>query len=634
MNSKIAVAGGLAAGALLLDRKLQISADIQRVIALGPLLKDIKDMSPKTGRTLTNCYAEAAAKWPHKDAFYFIDEDRRMTFLELDRRSNQVANLLMRRGFAKGDICALYMSNRPEFVVSWLAMCKIGVQGALINYNLRQRSLRHCVKISQAKGLLYSVDLEEAIQEIDDDGDGFEGALQLLCVGGATAVKSGESVDAELAATSDAPPDPALIADITPNDTCFFIYTSGTTGLPKAAVIKHIKCYLSAAAFCGTYKVTHEDRIYTTLPLYHSAGGMIGVGMMCFSGATLCLRSKFSARNFWKDVHSTRATVMQYIGELCRYLLNAPPSEYDTGHQMRLAIGNGLRPDIWKEFVSRFGLKEIGEFYGATEGNVAFMNHFHAGDETAVGAIGHTGTLFRKFQGWKIVKFDVVEEEPVRGAGGFCQECESMEAGELIAPIEFGNPMKDFVGYHGNKKATDSKIMRDVFAKGDVYFRTGDLIAANYDTGYVYFVDRIGDTFRWKSENVSTTEVSETASTFPGVVEVNVVGVEVPGKDGRACMAAMLLEGGQTPEAIAAFDWDGFATHCRKQLPSYAVPLFVRVLPEVEITGTFKHRKVEVRKEGIDLALAKDPLRWLQGDTFVPFDQAAHDSITSGQAKL
>ena len=253
-------------------------------------------------------------------------------------------------------------------------------------------------------------------------------------------------IDIELASASDASPDPALIADITPNDTCFFIYTSGTTGLPKAAVIKHIKCFLSAGAFARSFDITEKDRIYTTLPLYHSAGGMIGVGLMCFSGATLCLRSKFSARNFWMDVHNTRATVMQYIGELCRYLLNAPAGESDRGHSMRLAIGNGLRPDIWKEFVTRFGIAEVGEFYGATEGNIAFFNHYHTGDDAAQGAIGHTGWLFRKFQGWKITKFDVVEEEPVRGPDGFCIECDSMEPGELIAPIEVGNPMRDFVG--------------------------------------------------------------------------------------------------------------------------------------------------------------------------------------------
>jgi fatty-acyl-CoA synthase len=626
--NKLAIAGGALAVAAVAESKLHIRADLTRVVALAPLLKHVRNFDPVTGRTLTNCYRDAAKKWPHKDAFHFIDDNRRMTFLELDRNANQLANVLSARGFVRGDIVVMYMGNRPEFVVTWLAMAKIGVLAALVNYNLKQKSLEHCITISKAKGVLFSVELAGSIAEL---ADGFKSrGLQLMCTGGA--VDFCECVDFETQRASDAEPDWANISDIGPNDTCFFIYTSGTTGLPKAAVIKHNKCFLSAAAFCNSFNVTHDDKVYTTLPLYHSAGGMIGVGMMCYAGATLVLRSKFSARNFWKDVHESGATVMQYIGELCRYLLQSPPTAYDTGHKMRVAIGNGLRPDIWKEFVARFDLKEIGEFYGATEGNIAFFNHFYAGDDAAVGAIGHTGYIWRKFQGWKIVQFDVVDEEPVRDKAGFCLECGSMEPGELLSPIVDGDPSKEFVGYHGNKKATESKIMRDVFVKGDKYFRTGDLIAHNLDTGYVFFVDRIGDTFRWKSENVSTTEVSETVSTFPGVQEVNVVGVEVPGKDGRACMAAMVIEGG--PAAADRFDFKGLLALCKKDLPSYAVPIFLRMLPEVEITGTFKHRKVEVRKEGIDLDKATDPIYWLKGDTYVLFTPAESSTITDGTAKL
>jgi len=313
-----------------------------------------------------------------------------------------------------------------------------------------------------------------------------------------------------------------------------------------------------------------DDRLYLVLPLYHSAGGMIGVGLMFSHGITLVLRRKFSTSNFLPDIKKYRCTTFQYIGELCRYLMTIPPSAQDTDHNLRLAFGNGLRPDIWEAFQKRFNIPYVGEFYSATEGNVTVFN-FVGPDGEGRGAVGRVGPLMKAFVSATTVKFDVVKEEPIRGKNGFCIRCPHNEIGELIGAIDMSDPTKAFEGYYGNKAGTEKKILRNVFKKGDMWFRTGDLLRVD-DKGYFYFCDRIGDTFRWKGENVSTTEVAEVLSVFPGVKEVNVYGVEVKGADGRAGMAAMVLDDN--------IDLKGLATHAIKDLPSYAVPVFLRKLPE------------------------------------------------------
>ena len=572
----------------------------------------------------------------------------------------------------------------------WMAACKIGVVSALINYNLRKRSLRHCLRICGAKCVLAEASLDFAIEELL----GAEGRLDLswesrsdpdVPVYSILGRGCGRfpSIDEDVARQSAGPVDPRHIKGILRTDKCYLIYTSGTTGLPKAGVITHMRGFGAASVFSEMFKVRHDDVIYTTLPLYHSAGGMAGFGMCIYTGATLCVRSKFSAKNFVRDCKRTGATVTQYIGELCRYLLATPASPADRDHKLRIAIGNGLRPEIWNTFVRRFGLKEIGEFYGATEGNVAFFNHHYAGDNKSVGCIGRQGAIMRRVLGWSIVKFDVQEEMPVRDkVTGRCIETAPGQAGELLGKIT-AMPGRGFHGYLGNKKATQKKILTDVFSSGDSYFRTGDLISCDAE-GYLRFVDRIGDTFRWKSENVSTTEVAEVISSIPGVEEVNVYGVAVPGTDGRACMAALVAK---DEDGASALDLDLLLKTAKAELPSYAVPLFLRMLPEMEVspvpalvalitsplgrrprlvpsrlvpsrrvisshwpqfacltrpsipkvTSTFKHRKVELRAQGIDLGkVGNDKLLWLNPKTkrYEPFGEEESRTLTEGKARL
>jgi len=343
----------------------------------------------------------------------------------------------------------------------------------------------------------------------------------------------------------------------------------------------------------------------------------------------MVLRKKFSARIFMEDCKNHKVTVVQYIGELCRYLLQTPKGNFDQVHKIRVAVGNGLRPEIWDEFQTRFNIPEIGEFYGATEGNGALFNYCTT--KEAQGKCGRMGWLLRKISGVKIVKFDVDNEVIIRGPDGYAIECDFDEPGELLMPIKPSDPSTAFAGYE-DKSATEKKIARDVFVKGDMYFRTGDLLSLD-DGGYFSFRDRIGDTFRWKGENCSTTEVTEIVSTYPGIEDSNVYGVIIPNnQDGRAPMAAITPKDGD----IKNIDFKKLAEHVKKNLPSYAVPLFLRITPQIEVTATLKHQKVELRKQGIDLTQVKDPIYWFNSDLgyYEPFTLKEHAKVTTPGARL
>lgn len=619
--TKLAIAaGGALLGFKVLDDKIHLRSDIRYARRLSPMKRELDAQFAAETSTTADLFATALAKYADKTAILF--EDREVTFRDLEVQSNAVANWALSVGLKRGDVAALVMENRPEYIVTWLGLTKIGVQIALINYNLVGRSLLHCISVADSKLVIFGVEVADNLATVSDDLEAK--GVPMFCSGGDAAFAS--SLDDALAGVPSTPVSPALRKGIKFGDNFGYIYTSGTTGLPKAAVIKHAKMYSFGGLFCRSFCVDHTDRVYCTLPLYHSAGGGCGVGMMLYGGATLIIRRKFSASQFWEDCKKYNATVVQYIGELCRYLLTAPPSAADKAHNVRIAIGNGLRPDIWAKFQERFNVPEIGEFYGATEGNLALVNH--CVDKESQGAVGRMGALMLKVTGVKLAKFNIEEEIPIRGADGFCIECKDGEAGELLGPVKEEDPRTRFEGYT-DPAATSKKVIKDAFVKGDTYFRTGDLLMRD-SRGFYHFVDRIGDTFRWKGENVSTTEVAECLSTYPGVLEANVYGAAVPGKDGRACMAAMVVD-------RSAFDLAGFAKHTAKNLPTYAVPLFLRYLPQVEVTGTFKHMKVKLRKEGADpTKVTEDPLFWLNpaSKTYEELDAPAWGTIVNGQSKL
>jgi len=566
---------------------------------------------------------QARARADHPVLLY---GDRRQTYGELDAAANRVAHWALDAGLRCGDVAALLMENRPEYLACWLGLAKVGVTVALINTNLTGRGLRHALATAEARHLVLGA---ECLDRFSTTADDLERPVQVWLAPDAECGETGprpeqaEDFEAALASQRDDDPGSEHRASLRTGDDLFYIYTSGTTGLPKAAHFSHLRFLSIGDLSAFALGLGPKDVHYCALPLYHSAGGVMLVGAALSAGATIALRRKFSASGFWDDVRRYDATCFQYIGEFCRYLMNQPERRDDRNHRVRAMIGNGLRPDIWEAFQDRFGIETIREFYGATEGNTALVNF-----ENKVGSVGRMP--LRGITNAHIIRYDVESDSHPRGRGGLCIECGPEEVGELVGRIPSTDAvaMGRFEGYT-SKEATDKKILRDVFKTGDACFRSGDLLRQDRD-GFFYFVDRIGDTFRWKGENVSTQEVAELVSGFAGIEMVNVYGVEVPGSDGRAGMAAIVLAEGAT------FDGAAFYRHVSEVLPRYAAPVFVRVLTEQEVTGTFKIRKVELVREGFDPGAVGDPLhlRDDEAGSYVPLTDALHERITSGQIPL
>ncbi|MCP8940683.1 long-chain-acyl-CoA synthetase [Alsobacter sp. SYSU M60028] len=567
--------------------------------------------------TIGDLMRDAAKR--HGDRVALISDRETLTFRDYDGRANRYARWARAQGIGKGDVVALLMPNRPDYLCIWLGVARIGGVTALINTNLTGQGLAHCVAIVQARIVIVA---EELLPAWRGAAPFVPGAPELWLHGGGG---DGRRVDEAIASFSDADLSPEEKAKLTVEDRCVFIYTSGTTGLPKAANINHYRIMAMTLGFSALMDTGPGDRMYDCLPMYHSNGGVLATcGTLC-QGGSVVIRERFSARDFWADIVRHDCTLFFYIGELCRYLVNTPPGPDDRRHRIRLVCGNGLRPDIWNEFSSRFGIRHIREFYAATEGNVALFNL-----DSRPGAVGRIPKWAERRFVVKVVKFDVEKEEPVRGPDGFCVECQAGEVGEIVGQIlnDPRKPTNRFEGY-ADRAATQRKILRDAFEKGDAWFRSGDLMRRDAD-GYFYFVDRIGDTFRWKGENVATSEVAETISVFPGVAHCTVYGVRLDGYEGRAGMAAIVMDDA-TP-----LDPDALRAHLKRQLPDYARPLFLRIRSSLDMTGTFKQRKVELVKEGCDPSLLADPIyvdHPAQG-RYVPLDRDLYRALQAGTVRL
>ncbi|MGH6951399.1 MAG: long-chain-acyl-CoA synthetase, partial [Vitreimonas sp.] len=517
-----------------------------------------------------------------------------------------------------GDTVALLLPNRAEYVPAWVGLAKVGVATALINNNLTGAALAHCLSISGATHVIAD---SETAAAIDTIRAGLARPLTYWIVDTDGPLPPGRhKLDLKAPKLAPERPPRSRRAGIKARDVALYIFTSGTTGMPKAAKITHMRAQLYMRSFAGVTETTADDKLYCVLPLYHATGGLCGVGAALLNGGTLVLRRRFSATHFWDDVADHDCTVFVYIGELCRYLVNQPPHLKERAHHLRLAFGNGLRPEVWEEFQQRFGVGRILEFYGSTEGNVSMFNF-----DGKPGAIGRVPRYLQNNFAVRLVKFDVESEQPIRGADGLCELCRMGEAGEAVGLIG-ADARHNYTGY-ADKAASERKILRDVIEPGDAWFRTGDLMRQDAE-GYFYFVDRIGDTFRWKGENVSTTEVAEAILRYPGVEEANVYGVKIDRLDGRAGMAAITPGG--------AFSLPGLRAFLAQELPSYARPLFVRIQPAIETTGTFKYRKVDLVRDGFDPARIEHPLYFDDPDTegYVPLSPALYDKIQSGSLRL
>ncbi|XP_064649666.1 long-chain fatty acid transport protein 4-like [Lineus longissimus] len=565
--------------------------------------------------SIPKIFQETVRKYPNKVAFIY--EGHEWTFRAVDECSNAIANNLLENGYQRDDVIALFMESRPEFVCFWLGMAKIGVVGALINFNLRMDSLLHCIQASEAKGLIFGGELIDAVKDIRPS---LRHDMPLFCSGNYNAaVLPAVHLDPLLERCSRLPP-PNLATKF--KGRLFLVYTSGTTGMPKAAVVVHSRYYYMASTLHMMFRLTDRDIIYDCLPLYHTAGGILGIGQTLIWGNTLVIRKKFSASNFWTDCVRYNCTVVQYIGEICRYLLAQPHRPEESQHHVRLAYGNGLRPQIWEQFMKRFNVGQIGEFYGATEGNANIVNM-----DNKVAAVGFTTRIAPFLYPVTLIKVDELTGSPIRDSHGLCIQCQPGEPGELVGKIVKGDPIREFDGYV-NKDATSKKIAYDVFRKGDMAFLTGDMLIMD-DCGYMYFKDRTGDTFRWRGENVSTSEVEASISNIVKLKDCVVYGVEVPGVEGKAGMAAIV-------DGQHSIDLNRLCKDLGRSLPPYARPVFIRLLEELEATGTFKLKKVNLQKEGYNPSIVKDRLFYMDSKSggYVPIDQQVYSQICSGKIRM
>uniref|UniRef100_A0A3B4WXU7 long-chain-fatty-acid--CoA ligase n=1 Tax=Seriola lalandi dorsalis TaxID=1841481 RepID=A0A3B4WXU7_SERLL len=570
----------------------------------------------QTNFTILERFLEAARTQPDKPFIHFKDET--FTYRDADALSNKAARVFLQSGLVKqGDTVAMLVGNEPMFVWLWLGLVKIGCSAAFLNYNIRSKSLLHCFSCSGANTLVAAAELQDAVEEVLPSLLEQQVSVYILADGCKAA--GVESFREKMSQASSEPLSRDLRSHLTLQSPAAYIYTSGTTGLPKAAVITHARLWVMCWIQLLT-GVNSRDVIYVSLPLYHSAGFM-GVTGAIERGITVALRSKFSASQFWDDCRKYNATVIQYIGETMRYLCNTPKVRRDRSHKVRLAIGNGIRADVWRDFISRFGNVEIRELYGATEGNFALLNY-----SGKIGAIGRDTFLNKRFFPHAVIKYNVERGEPVRDSSGFCIEADKGEPGLLVSEISVRAP---FSGYVRDLQQTERKKLHNVFKRGDVYFNTGDLMRIDEDH-FIYFQDRVGDTFRWKGENVATTEVADVISLAGCVKEATVYGVKVPGQEGRAGMAAVTLRDGLKFDSVDVFK------HVENFLPAYARPRFMRIQSSLDVTGTFKHLKVKLVEEGFNPNLITDPVYFLdeKEKNYIPLMMDIFNGVNLGEIKI
>ncbi|CDR99812.1 probable FAT1-Long-chain fatty acid transporter [Sporisorium scitamineum] len=638
----IAKAAASLAAIAYLDAKHGIASDILlgRGASGGEIRHKIRSWRNKL--SLYEYFDNQVSKRPNAIAYVYLGKS--FTWADVANDVHRLANYLLSRGLKPGDRVAIFMGNSVAILEWYFACMAINVVPAFINNSLTDKGLVHCVTVARANLLVYEPYLEGVVSDVQDELLSKSPIENFLCYNDGITPVDGDTEKAPIAVAKPlakkidfGPSDLAKYSakripdkyrkDVTESSTAALIYTSGTTGLPKAALCSHGRMGTAVSVWPTFNHFSAKDRIYTPMPLYHSSALFLCIGACTCSGSTVIIGRKFSARKYWEEVRKYDATVVQYIGEIARYLLAVPPSPLDKQHKVRMAYGNGMRPDVWEKFRERYGVRTISEFFASSEGNGALIN-YNTGPFGA-GAVGRMGTLATKLRpDFKIIRVDAITEDIYRDPKtGMCVECGPNEPGEFVMRI--GNSsISKFQGYADNPDATSKKILKDALSKGDAWFRSGDLMSKDKD-GFFYFGDRMGDTFRWRSENVSTQEVSNALGQVVG--EANVYGVLVPKHDGRAGCAAI------PADEAARIDWRQLATVARKSLPKYAVPLFIRVVPTMEQTGTVKQQKVQLRNQGIEHdKCGSDRLYWLppNAEAYEPFLPEHYKSIEAGKVRL
>lgn len=571
----------------------------------------------KTNTTVVKAFKKCAEKHPDKIAIHF--EDSSWTFKQLDDFSDKIGTYFKNAGYQQNDTVALLLMGRPEYVGIWLGLAKIGVVTALVNTNLSNEPLLHSLRAAKAKSLIYGSEFKTVINNVVDN-------IQNLPLYELSETDNNTEVDSsrinlrnELKKVQNESLS-KYYSKINAKDKLMYIYTSGTTGLPKAAVITNSR-YIFMTNACNVMTAMDDsDVLYDPLPLYHTAGGIVGLGQCVVNGLTVAIRKKFSASNFWPDCTKYKCTCAQYIGELCRYLLAVPekPNENTT---VTMMVGNGLKAQIWEKFVKRFNIQQVYELYGSTEGNSNLINL-----DSKVGAVGFTPRYACGLHPVTLVRCDD-NGVPIRNAKGHCIECQIEEPGVFVGKIVHKKVFNEFVGY-ADDDATSKKILKNVFKQGDRYFNSGDVLVQD-ELGYFYFKDRTGDTFRWKGENVATSEVEAVISNIVNLNDAVVYGVEIPNTDGRAGMAAIVDESN-------TLDLNKFGKEVVKSLPAYALPLFLRIMKEVPLTGTFKLKKVDLQKDGFNVNKIQDKLYVydFKAKQYMLLTKDIYEDILSGKVRL
>ena len=602
-----------------------------REVGLGNVLLAAASILPSIGTTLKGVAALASAKPDKKNSVGLLLEkqaaaqpnqiairyqDQTVTYRELNEKANQIAHYLMSIGVKNGDSIGIMLENRPETLITVMATLKLGAIASMFNTSQRNEVLEHSINLTNPKAIFTGEECLDNMSTVEASlPDALKKNLYYIKDEGNTACPE-HYQDLEKVIVGQASENPVTTKEVKMHQPCYYIFTSGTTGLPKASVMTHYRWFKSMAGMgLASMRMTKKDVLYVSLPLYHNNALTVSMAAVLGAGGCVAISRKFSVSRFWDEIRHHGATAFCYIGELCRYLLNNPPSEQDKNHNVRVIIGNGLRPDIWMEFKERFNIKHINEFYGASECNLVFTNALNLDKTAGICPLSYN-----------IVAYDIENDEPIRDAKGHMVPVKKGQTGLLITEI---NEKQPFDGYT-NEEDTNKKVFRNVFKQGDSWFNTGDLVL-NQGFKHVAFADRLGDTFRWKGENVATTEVESMLMEFPGIEHAVVYGVEIPNTDGRAGMGSISLKAGET-----SLDWEALTNFLREKLPAYAVPVFLRVREQQEITGTFKYRKVELKNEAYHLDQVSEPVFVLQGKDAIyePLTAEVAADIDAGRISL
>ncbi|HEX4855795.1 MAG TPA: long-chain-acyl-CoA synthetase [Limnobacter sp.] len=573
---------------------LSLLPDLPKIL---PSLGSLALLRPHSKRSLGLLFQETANR--HGDRLFLKSGDQTWTYAQANSQCNQMARGLLSLGVKSGDTVGLLAGNQPEVLLAVIACAKIGAIAALLNLNQQGAAQVHSLQLVAPSLLLVCDKGLAALDSLKASGFECPGTVDVLSLqGDSTSLRASSFKSAwHLQASHDL----AQTAQIQARSPCFYVFTSGTTGLPKASVMSHYRWLQAASGMSGGVRLQRDDVLYCCLPLYHNNALTVSLGVVVASGACFALDEKFSASRFWQRITHYRATAFCYIGELLRYLLNQPAHLNDQNHEVRLVLGNGLRPEIWRDFEERFGIRQIYEFYGASESNLGFMNTFGLRE-----TVGFCPMPF------EIVACDADTEQVIRNRKGFCNPVKLGEVGLLVSEV---TELRPFDGYT-DSKANEAKLLRNVFRKGDCWFNSGDLVRRQ-GWHHIQFVDRLGDTFRWKGENVSTSEVEGVLSRISFLEHAVVFGVQVPGADGRAGLAAIVVKDGEQ------LDLKVLASRLMADLPAYAVPQYIRVLQNVQTTGTFKYQKGQLKKQGIDQSQFSDALYRLDSASrcYLPIDQ-------------